>query len=117
MIECSIEEIDRITERTFLLNCVGPYINTEEEMFKSCINTNTNYMDIPEEISFLHKIYSKYNQRCIDKGIKVIDSCRFDSLPNDICTYNLSKYFDEVNLDSKNNLEIDYTAKLLKIQL
>lgn len=99
-IECTIEDIWKITARTkVLVSCVGPYALHGEEIVRACIETGTHYVDICGEPSFLESIYQKYNEKAEDRNVRIIQCCGFDSLPADIGIYMLSRNHDTLDVE------------------
>jgi short subunit dehydrogenase-like uncharacterized protein len=99
-IKCSLDEIESLTRRTkILLNCVGPYAITGEQVIKSCIETGTHYLDICGETPFISEIFKKYHLIAKEKGVRIIQSCGFDSLPADLGACLVGKFDDIREVD------------------
>lgn len=67
-----------------VINCVGPYRFTGEDIVKQCIESNTHHLDVSGEPEFLEKMQLKYNNQAVEKNVFIIGSCGFDSVPADI---------------------------------
>lgn len=102
VISCGIEEIDKLTRNTnILLNCVGPYILTGEEIIKSCIRNRTHYLDITGESMFVKNMLEKYDEEAKRQNVYIVNCCGFDSIPADIGVEYLKGQFDtEVKIES-----------------
>ncbi|XP_041660386.1 saccharopine dehydrogenase b [Cheilinus undulatus] len=67
-----------------ILNCVGPYRFYGEPVVKACISNGAHYIDISGEPQFLERMQLEYHTKALDKGVYVIGSCGFDSIPADL---------------------------------
>ncbi|XP_060908566.1 saccharopine dehydrogenase-like oxidoreductase isoform X1 [Labrus mixtus] len=67
-----------------ILNCVGPYRFYGEPVVKACIANGAHYIDICGEPQFLERMQLEYHTKALDKGVYVIGSCGFDSIPADL---------------------------------
>ncbi|KAM3603388.1 uncharacterized protein V6R79_021224 [Siganus canaliculatus] len=67
-----------------ILNCVGPYRFYGEPVVKACIENGAHYLDICGEPQFLERMQLHYHTKALDKGVYVIGSCGFDSIPADL---------------------------------
>lgn len=53
-------------------------------MVKGCIASYTHYVDISGEPQFLEAMQFKYHSEAEKRGIYIIGSCGFDSIPADV---------------------------------
>ncbi|NWQ70333.1 SCPDL oxidoreductase, partial [Neopipo cinnamomea] len=67
-----------------VLNCVGPYRFFGEPVVEACVENGASCIDISGEPQFLEGMYLKYNEKAAEKGVYVIGSCGFDSIPADM---------------------------------
>lgn len=67
-----------------ILNCVGPYRFYGEPVVKACIENGAHYIDICGEPQFLERMQLEYHTKALDRGVYVIGSCGFDSIPADL---------------------------------
>ncbi|XP_032912357.1 saccharopine dehydrogenase-like oxidoreductase [Catharus ustulatus] len=67
-----------------VLNCVGPYRFFGEPVVKACVENGASCIDISGEPQFLEGMYLKYNEKAAEKGVYVVGSCGFDSIPADM---------------------------------
>ncbi|XP_049914671.1 saccharopine dehydrogenase b [Epinephelus moara] len=67
-----------------ILNCVGPYRFYGEAVVKACIENGAHYIDICGEPQFLERMQLEYHTKALDRGVYVIGSCGFDSIPADL---------------------------------
>uniref|UniRef100_A0A672HI83 Saccharopine dehydrogenase-like oxidoreductase n=1 Tax=Salarias fasciatus TaxID=181472 RepID=A0A672HI83_SALFA len=67
-----------------ILNCVGPYRFYGEPVVRACIENGAHYLDICGEPQFLERMQLEYHSKALDRGVYVIGSCGFDSIPADL---------------------------------
>nr|XP_057920503.1 saccharopine dehydrogenase b [Doryrhamphus excisus] len=67
-----------------VLNCVGPYRFHGEPVVAACVENGTHYIDICGEPQFLESMQLQYHTKALDRGVYVIGSCGFDSIPADL---------------------------------
>ncbi|XP_047429725.1 saccharopine dehydrogenase b [Mugil cephalus] len=84
--DVSIEESLAIMcqQGVVILNCVGPYRFYGEPVVKACVENGAHYVDICGEPQFLERMQLEYHTKALDKGVYVIGSCGFDSIPADL---------------------------------
>ncbi|KAL8185789.1 UNVERIFIED_CONTAM: hypothetical protein K2H54_058070, partial [Gekko kuhli] len=71
-------------QAAIVLNCVGPYRFFGEPVVKACVENGASCIDISGEPQFLEGMYLNYNDKAAEKGVYVIGSCGFDSIPADM---------------------------------
>ena len=79
--------LDSMTKQTvLLLNITGPYSCYGEAVVASCVRNSCHYIDIVDiyEPLFMESIQLKYQEAAAEKGIYIIPSCGFDSIPWDM---------------------------------
>lgn len=78
-----------------IINCVGPYRFYGEKVIKQCLQTGTHHLDVSGEPEYLERMQLVYHREAEEKGVFVVGSCGFDSIPADlgvIFTQNNFKY-------------------------
>nr|XP_021522603.1 saccharopine dehydrogenase-like oxidoreductase [Aotus nancymaae] len=78
----SLEEMAK--QATVVLNCVGPYRFYGEPVIKACVENGASCIDISGEPQFLELMQWKYHERAAEKGVYIIGSGGFDSIPADL---------------------------------
>ncbi|XP_078262006.1 saccharopine dehydrogenase-like oxidoreductase [Rhinoraja longicauda] len=85
---CDLNDLSSLAamcqQGSIILNCVGPYRFFGEMVVKACIENGTHCIDISGEPQFLESMQLKYNASAAEKGIYVVGSCGFDSIPADM---------------------------------
>ncbi|XP_040920320.1 saccharopine dehydrogenase-like oxidoreductase isoform X2 [Toxotes jaculatrix] len=84
--DVSIEESLAVMcqQGVIILNCVGPYRFYGEPVVKACIENGAHCIDICGEPQFLERMQLEYHTKALDRGVYVIGSCGFDSIPADL---------------------------------
>uniref|UniRef100_U3E8P2 Saccharopine dehydrogenase-like oxidoreductase n=1 Tax=Callithrix jacchus TaxID=9483 RepID=U3E8P2_CALJA len=78
----SLEEMAK--QAAVVLNCVGPYRFYGEPVIKACIENGASCIDISGEPQFLELMQWKYHEKAAEKGVYIIGSSGFDSIPADL---------------------------------
>lgn len=71
-------------QTSLVLDCVGPYRFYGEPVVKACVENGTSCIDISGEPQFLEGMQFKYDSQAADKGVYIIGSSGFDSIPADM---------------------------------
>ncbi|XP_070828396.1 saccharopine dehydrogenase-like oxidoreductase [Chaetodon trifascialis] len=71
-------------QAVIVLNCVGPYRFFGEPVVKAAVENGAHHIDISGEPQFLEGIQLNYHSQAADKGVYIIGSCGFDSIPADL---------------------------------
>ncbi|XP_048830509.1 saccharopine dehydrogenase a, tandem duplicate 1 [Brienomyrus brachyistius] len=71
-------------QAVIILNCVGPYRFYGENVVKACIENGAHCVDISGEPQFLEGMQLNYHSQAAEKGVYIIGSCGFDSIPADM---------------------------------
>jgi short subunit dehydrogenase-like uncharacterized protein len=80
--------LDKITSRTkVILSTAGPFHRYGSKLVASCVKNNTHYVDITGENFWVRGLIDKHHNEASSKGIRIIPSCGYDSVPSDIGAY------------------------------
>uniref|UniRef100_A0AAR2KKK8 Saccharopine dehydrogenase-like oxidoreductase n=2 Tax=Pygocentrus nattereri TaxID=42514 RepID=A0AAR2KKK8_PYGNA len=71
-------------QAVIVLNCVGPYRFYGEPVVKACVENGAHCIDISGEPQFLESMQLNYDSQAAEKGVYVVGSCGFDSIPADM---------------------------------
>jgi len=66
---------------------VGPYAKYGSELVASCIQSGTDYCDLTGEVQWMRKMIDQHHQSALDKGVRIVHTCGFDSVPSDMGVY------------------------------
>ena len=81
------EELSDIAKTTkVLLTTAGPYAKYGSLLMKACVFENTHYVDITGENHWVKKQMDLYHEEAVARGVRIIPSCGYDSLPSDLGT-------------------------------
>uniref|UniRef100_A0A3Q3QDE6 Saccharopine dehydrogenase-like oxidoreductase n=1 Tax=Monopterus albus TaxID=43700 RepID=A0A3Q3QDE6_MONAL len=88
IIVADVEEPDSLAamckQTVIVLNCVGPHSFYGEPVIKACVENKTHQIDISGDPLFLEGMQLNYSSQAADKGVYIIGSCGFDSIPADM---------------------------------
>jgi short subunit dehydrogenase-like uncharacterized protein len=76
-----------------LVTTVGPYVKYGEPLVAACAEAGTDYLDLTGEPEFVNRCYTRYHERAVETGARLMHSCGFDSIP-----YDLGAYFTVLHL-------------------
>ncbi|XP_051503012.1 saccharopine dehydrogenase-like oxidoreductase [Myxocyprinus asiaticus] len=71
-------------QAVIVLNCVGPYRFFGEPVVKACVENGAHCLDICGEPQFLESTQLNYHDQAAEKGVYIVGSCGFDSIPADM---------------------------------
>ena len=70
-----------------VLSTAGPFHRYGSKLVAICIENDTHYVDITGENFWVKGLIEKHHKEAARKGIRIIPSCGFDSIPSDIGTF------------------------------
>jgi short subunit dehydrogenase-like uncharacterized protein len=77
--------LDILTSRaTVILSTTGPFHRYGSKLVASCVKNSTNYVDITGENFWVKGLIAKHHEEASEKGIRIIPSCGYDSIPSDL---------------------------------
>jgi short subunit dehydrogenase-like uncharacterized protein len=96
-------------------NCCGPYHHWGEQVVKACIEAGTHHVDVSGEPQYMESMQLKYNDQAREKGIYIVSSCAFESIPADMGTLFLQKKFEGTVNSVENFITLNTVDKNIKI--
>ncbi|MEE6475468.1 hypothetical protein FKM82_010757 [Ascaphus truei] len=88
IIICDVGDPPSISEMckkaSVVLDCVGPYRFYGEPVVKACVENGSHFVDISGEPQFLEGMHAKYDSQAAEKGVYIVGSSGFDSIPADL---------------------------------
>ena len=79
------EALDKITERAkVIISTAGPFHRYGSSLVASCIKNQAHYVDITGETFWIKEMIDKHHDEAAKKGVRIIPSCGYDSLPSDL---------------------------------
>ena len=77
--------LDNLTSRArVILSTTGPFHRYGSKLVASCVKNNAHYVDITGENFWVKGLIDKHHAEALAKGIRIIPSCGFDSIPSDL---------------------------------
>lgn len=83
--------IQLCSKTKILMNAAGPFSRHGMMVIKACLETNTHYLDITGEPTFVAEVYSTYHSEAREKQVCIVNCCGFDSIPADFTTWLTAK--------------------------
>ena len=77
--------LDNLTSRArVILSTTGPFHRYGSKLVASCVKNHAHYVDITGENFWVKDLIDKHHSEALAKGIRIIPSCGFDSIPSDL---------------------------------
>jgi len=89
---------DIVRKTRVIASLAGPFSKYSNELVNQCYENETNYLDITGENIWVRDLIDRYHKGCEDKGIFIIPSCGYDSIPSDIGSFYCHMMLNE-NID------------------
>lgn len=83
--EEAVEEM--VANTRVILTTAGPFAKYGKPIVKACVKYSTDYVDITGETPFVKYLVDTYHEEALEKGVKIVPFCGFDSVPSDLGTY------------------------------
>ena len=81
------EALDKLTKQTkVVVSTAGPFHRFGSKLVASCVKNSTHYADITGENFWVKEMIDKHHVEAASKGIRIVPSCGYDSLPSDLAT-------------------------------
>jgi short subunit dehydrogenase-like uncharacterized protein len=74
-----------------ILSTTGPFHRYGSKLVASCVKNSAHYVDITGENFWVKGLIAKHHEEASAKGIRIIPSCGFDSIPSDLGTFYSAK--------------------------
>ena len=83
-----IQALDALTARSkVVLSTAGPFHRYGSNLVASCVKNTTHYVDITGENFWVKELIEKHHEEAAAKGVRIIPSCGFDSIPSDLGSF------------------------------
>ena len=80
-----LEALRSLTVQTkVILSTAGPFARYGSLLVQACVENETHYTDITGENHWVRGLIDKHHAEAASKGIRIIPSCGYDSVPSDI---------------------------------
>ncbi len=67
-----------------VINVVGPYTRYGEPVIEACVEGGAHYVDLTGEMPFARRMLDQFEASARDAGVKIVQTCGFESLPPDL---------------------------------
>ena len=67
-----------------VLSTAGPFARYSDLLVQACVEQGTHYTDITGENHWVRTLIDKHHDNASIKGVRVVPSCGYDSIPSDI---------------------------------
>ncbi len=74
-----------------IISTVGPYALYGEPLVKMCVETGTDYCDLTGEVQWVKRMITRYQDKAVETGARIVHCCGFDSIPSDMGVYYLQQ--------------------------
>ncbi|KAI9332363.1 hypothetical protein BDR26DRAFT_869369 [Obelidium mucronatum] len=93
--------LDAVVSSTkVILTTVGPFLKYGKPLVDACVRFGTDYVDSTGETTFIRDLIDSYHQTAVEKKIRIVPSCGFDSLPSDVMAFLLADHFNKLGKDT-----------------
>jgi len=90
------EGLDAIAERTRVVcTTVGPYAKYGSNVVGACVENGTHYCDLSGEVPWMRRVIDEHHEDARERGVRIVHSCGFDSLPSDLGTLLVQQHAEE----------------------
>ena len=70
-----------------VLSTAGPFARYSDLLVQACVEQGTHYTDITGENHWVRTLIDKHHDNASLKGVRIVPSCGYDSIPSDIGAY------------------------------
>lgn len=88
VVEASVDNAASLARMAAESRCVattvGPYARHGLPVVAACVAEGAHYADITGEPQFVADVIARYDRPARDRGLRVVNTCGFDSVPHDL---------------------------------
>ena len=70
-----------------VLSTAGPFHRYGSNLVAACVKNASHYVDITGENFWVKGLIEKHHEEARNKGVRIIPSCGFDSIPSDLGSF------------------------------
>ena len=83
-----VDGLEAFTARSYVvLSTAGPFHRYGSNLVAACVKNSTHYVDITGENFWIKGLIEKHHEAASKKGVRIIPSCGFDSIPSDLGSF------------------------------
>ena len=91
-----LEALNALAEQTkVVLSTAGPFARYGSLLVQACVEQGAHYTDITGENHWVRDMIDQHHEKAASKGVRIIPSCGYDSIPSDIGAYFAVSQFDK----------------------
>ena len=91
-----LEALNALAEQTkVVLSTAGPFARYGSLLVQACVEQGAHYTDITGENHWVRDMIDQTHEKAASKGVRIIPSCGYDSIPSDIGAYFAVSQFDK----------------------
>ena len=80
--------LDKVTSRSrVIISTAGPFHKYSSKLVASCVENYSHYVDITGENFWVKQLIDEHHHKASERGVRIIPSCGYDSLPSDLGTF------------------------------
>lgn len=83
--EESLKEL--VLKTKVICTTVGPYVTYGSKLVAACVDYGAHYCDLSGEVQWMRTMIDKHHDQAKAKGVKIVHTCGFDSIPSDMGVY------------------------------
>mmetsp|Transcript_1636 Transcript_1636/g.2577 ORF Transcript_1636/g.2577 Transcript_1636/m.2577 type:complete len:435 (+) Transcript_1636:102-1406(+) len=91
-----------------VISTVGPFVNYGTPLVSACVAESTEYVDSTGESTWIRRMMDLYQEEAVAKGIRLVPSAGYDSIPSDLTVYKLVQHIKEQNSDARIKDVVNY---------
>ncbi|MFN8161833.1 MAG: saccharopine dehydrogenase NADP-binding domain-containing protein [Solirubrobacterales bacterium] len=69
---------------TVVATTVGPYLRYGLPLVEACVEEGAHYADLTGEVLFMRRTIDAHHAAAAAKGVRIVHTCGFDSIPSDL---------------------------------
>ena len=83
-----VTALEALAARTkVVLSTAGPFHRYGSHLVAACVSQSSHYVDITGENFWVKGLIEKHHEEATRKGVRIIPSCGFDSIPSDLGSF------------------------------
>lgn len=83
--------VEMVRQTKVVCSTVGPYALYGSLLVEACVENNIDYCDLTGEVQWIRKMIDTHHEAAVEKKLKIVHCCGFDSIPSEFGVYFLQK--------------------------
>ena len=72
-------------------SCAGPFALHSDALLDACVRAGTHWCDLTGETAWVRRVIDRHHAACVERGLRVVPFCGFDSIPADTAVARLEE--------------------------